>query len=160
MTLPVELGKGKFYSSSYILFLKINHTRTLLSIFCGKKGKGQRRPRSDKHGSTTTTMTPLVESAAAPATTSPAAHVEFVNPRFKEEFLSTDNGVGNGVADAETTHAKDNPWVWLNAYSRIPVSSPCSTVHSPPLGPYLAPYLVRKRPYNQGNPMSWKIVLN
>ena len=82
-----------------------------------KQLKGQRKVRSDKHGTTTTSTTSAppvttgIPTAPPSAGSAGQANVEFVHPRFKEEFLS-----GEGESN------RDNPWVWLNAYSRIPVS--------------------------------------
>ena len=82
-----------------------------------KQLKGQRKVRSDKHGTTTTSTTSAPPVTTGMPTAPPSAgsagqaNVEFVHPRFKEEFLS-----GEGESN------RDNPWVWLNAYSRIPVS--------------------------------------
>lgn len=44
-------------------------------------------------------------------------NVEFVNPKFRDEYLSRSSESGGS-----SVNGPDNPWVWLNAYSRIPVS--------------------------------------
>ena len=58
-------------------------------------------------------------AALTPVTMAPGVYnhpnVEFVNPKFRDEYLSrSDSG--------SSPNNPDNPWVWLNAYSRIPVS--------------------------------------
>lgn len=50
-------------------------------------------------------------SPAAPGAAK-QANLEFINPKFRDEYLSRTEGADD----------QDNPWVWLNAYSRIPVS--------------------------------------
>uniref|UniRef100_A0A0P6GR59 RE59052p n=1 Tax=Daphnia magna TaxID=35525 RepID=A0A0P6GR59_9CRUS len=81
--------------------------------------KNGRKPRSDKHPMATTL--PMGQSSAyGPVTMSPGvqhqANVEFVNPKFRDEYLS------RSETGSSPNHA-DNPWVWLNAYSRIPVNA-------------------------------------
>ncbi len=57
--------------------------------------------------------------SSQPVTMAPGVYnhpnVEFVNPKFRDEYLSRSDS-GNSPNNQE------NPWVWLNAYSRIPVS--------------------------------------
>ncbi len=57
--------------------------------------------------------------SSQPVTMAPGVYnhpnVEFVNPKFRDEYLSrSDSG--------SSPNNQENPWVWLNAYSRIPVS--------------------------------------
>ena len=73
-----------------------------------KKGRKGRKARSDALQTTTTTPTGVV----APVTSAPdESNVEFINPKFRDEFASRNEGT-----------SPNNPWVWLNAYSRIPVT--------------------------------------
>ena len=89
-----------------------------LSLLLDFPQKTGRKTRSDKQH--TATASPIGSSPSlTPVTTAPALlnppNVEFVNPKFKDEYLSRSDA-------GSSPNGPDNPWVWLNAYSRIPVS--------------------------------------
>ena len=73
-------------------------------------------------GGTLTTQQPITMAPGALN----QANVEFVNPKFREEYLSRNEAFGGSPSSTKlgetSSNNPDNPWLWLNAYSRIPVS--------------------------------------